>query len=133
MQGFQGLDGARPDRGWYGWFAAAWAVAVLVGIVGLSIRRFVLRPQVLGGLSLSSGIVAVLIAALMVTYLLGWRALEAGGTSLAAELVGSHAVASRHALGDSELETSPLDAGAGRGLLPVRDDQRHARFARGRR
>ena len=81
MQGFQGLDGARPDRSWYGWFAAAWAVAVLVGIVGLSIRRFVLRPQVLGELSLSSGIVAILIAALMVTYLLGWQALEAGSSS----------------------------------------------------
>ena len=78
MHGFRGLDAAQPDRSWYGWFAAVWAVAVLVGIIGLSYRRFVLRPKALGALSSSSGVVAALIVVLMVTYLLGWRTLEAG-------------------------------------------------------
>ncbi|HUG82298.1 MAG TPA: hypothetical protein VML01_11590, partial [Bryobacterales bacterium] len=36
LQGFRGLETARPDETWYGAFAAAWAVAVLVGIIGLS-------------------------------------------------------------------------------------------------
>ena len=76
--GFQGFDHARPDAShlgtsWYGSFAALWAAAVLVGIVGLSIRRFVMRPPTLGELSWSSALVAALIIVLMATYLLGWR------------------------------------------------------------
>jgi len=81
MHGFRGLDAAQADRSWYGSFAAAWAVAVLVGIIGLSFRRFVLRPKVLGAVSMSSGMVAVLIVVLMVTYLLGWRVLAAGSAN----------------------------------------------------
>ncbi len=73
--GFYGLDLARADTSWYGGFAALWAAAVLVGIVGLSVRRFVMRPQVLGKPSVSSALVAALIVLLMVTYLLGWRTL----------------------------------------------------------
>jgi Fe-S oxidoreductase len=71
--GIVGLDSPRVDEGWYGAFAAVWALAVLIGILGLAFRRFVLRPAVLGKLSGSSAAVAALIVALMVTYLAGWR------------------------------------------------------------
>jgi Fe-S oxidoreductase len=76
--GFLGLDAASSERTWYGAFAAVWAFAVLAGIIGLSIRRFVLRPKLLGPLSPSSGLIAFLIAALMVTYLLGWGVFPLG-------------------------------------------------------
>lgn len=78
--GFRGLDTATESRAWYGTFAAVWAIAVLIGILGLSFRRFVLRPAVLGELSATSAIVAALIALLMVTYLAGWRVLQVGST-----------------------------------------------------
>ncbi len=71
--GVLGLDHAQEDLGFYGLFAAVWAVFVLVGIVSLSFRRFILKPKALGDLSATSGIVAVLISLLMVTYLLLWR------------------------------------------------------------
>jgi hypothetical protein len=71
--GLLGLENAERMNSWYGTFAGAWAFAVIVGIVGLSFRRFVLRPKALGKLSPTSGLVAFLITALMVTYLLGWR------------------------------------------------------------
>ncbi len=75
--GFAGLEHATPDVSWYGWFAAIWSVAVLVGILGLTYRRFIVRPAALGDhLSVTSGIVAVLIVVLMVTYLGGWGWLE---------------------------------------------------------
>jgi len=80
--GFMGLENAHRDESWYGWFAAGWAVAVTVGIVGLAFRRFVLRPKILGDkLSGGSAIVAGLIVVLMVTYLAGWRWLEIGSTA----------------------------------------------------
>jgi Fe-S oxidoreductase len=53
-------------------------LAVLVAMFGLSFRRFVLRPKPLGKLSVTSGIVAFLISALMVTYLLGWGVFPVG-------------------------------------------------------
>jgi Fe-S oxidoreductase len=71
--GIRGLAKATETRSWYGTFAAVWACAVLVAMIGLSFRRFVLRPKALGKLSSTSAIVAFLISALMVTYLLGWR------------------------------------------------------------
>ena len=83
LQGLAGLENAALDRSWYGTFAAVWAVAVLVGIVGLAYRRFVVRPPQLGEVSVSSGWVAALIVLLMVTYLLGWRGLEAASPSWA--------------------------------------------------
>ncbi len=50
--------------------AATFAVACLVGIVGLTVRRFLLRPRWLGASpSLGSALVAILIATLMVSYL----------------------------------------------------------------
>jgi Fe-S oxidoreductase len=49
---------------------AVFAVLVIIGICGLTFRRFILRPKALGEkLSWGSGLVAFLIAALMVTYL----------------------------------------------------------------
>lgn len=63
------------DRnGWFGsayfLLAACFSVAVLVSIVGLSIRRFLVRPRWLGEkVSLESGLIALLISTLMVTYL----------------------------------------------------------------
>jgi Fe-S oxidoreductase len=78
LLGLRGLSRATAARSWYGTFAAVWALAVLVAMIGLSFRRFVLRPKPLGKLSASSGIVAFLISALMVTYLLGWRVFPAG-------------------------------------------------------
>ena len=54
----------------YFYFAAAFAVACAAGIIGLFIRRFLVRPRWLGkDLSYGSGMVALLILILMVTYL----------------------------------------------------------------
>ena len=52
-------------------FVAVFAVAVAVSIAGLAIRRFVVRPKWLGKLSPESGIIALFIFILMVTYLAG--------------------------------------------------------------
>ncbi len=80
--GFAGLDHAAPDASLYGWFAALWAAAVLVGILGLSYRRFVVRPKTLGEhVSKTSGVVAALIVVLMVSYLAGWSWLDAPGAA----------------------------------------------------
>ncbi|MGD0223803.1 MAG: (Fe-S)-binding protein [Terriglobia bacterium] len=81
LLGLRGLDKAPGERTWYGAFVAVWAVAVLVGMIGLSFRRFVLRPKALGKLSPTSGAVAFLISALMVTYLLGWGVFLVGSLS----------------------------------------------------
>ena len=53
----------------YFYFAAAFALACAVGITGLFIRRFIVRPKWLGELSPESGWIAFLIFALMATYL----------------------------------------------------------------
>lgn len=79
--GVIGLQHAEPETSWYDAFAAAWAVAVLVGIFGLSFRRFVLRPKVLGPLSATSAIVATLISLLMVTHITAWKFLVIGSIS----------------------------------------------------
>lgn len=79
--GLRGLQHATYNHHWYGWFAALWAILVLVGIAGLSFRRFVLKPQALGKLSVTSGIVALLIFILMMTYLLEWKVLSIGSSS----------------------------------------------------
>src|ERR1019366_2889729 len=59
---------------WFGkfyyYFAAAFAGAVAVSILGLFVRRFLVRPRWLGEkVSIESGFIAFLIFALMVTYL----------------------------------------------------------------
>src|SRR4051794_11249886 len=54
----------------YSWFAAAFAAACAIGIFGLFVRRFFVRPRWLGQkVSYESGIIAALIFILMVTYL----------------------------------------------------------------
>jgi Fe-S oxidoreductase len=54
----------------YFYFAAAFALACAVSILGLFVRRFFIRPKWLGDkLSYQSGVIAVLIFVLMVTYL----------------------------------------------------------------
>ena len=63
------LDAAGPVGRWYFYFAALFAVACAVGIAGLFIRRFLVRPKWLGELSWQSGLIALLIFALMATYL----------------------------------------------------------------
>src|SRR5713226_1236178 len=50
-------------------FVAVFAVAVAVSIAGLAARRFVARPVWLGKVSAESGVIALLIFLLMVTYL----------------------------------------------------------------
>jgi Fe-S oxidoreductase len=50
-------------------FAGVFAIAVAVSIGGLTFRRFVIRPKWLGPLSKESGVIALLIFLLMVTYL----------------------------------------------------------------
>jgi Fe-S oxidoreductase len=59
--------------GFYHGFVAIWAVAVAVSIIGLFIRRFIVRPKWLGPLSVESGFIALLILVLMLTYLFGLR------------------------------------------------------------
>lgn len=58
-------------------FAAVFAVAVAVSIAGLAFRRLVIRPKWLGPLSPESGVIALLIFVLMITYLMtfvpGWE------------------------------------------------------------
>jgi Fe-S oxidoreductase len=53
----------------YFYFAAAFALACAVGIAGLFIRRFFIRPKWLEPLSPESGVIAGLIFLLMATYL----------------------------------------------------------------
>jgi Fe-S oxidoreductase len=70
----QGFGLTLLDRssgfGWlYHSFVAVFAVLVAVSIAGLAIRRFVVHPRWLGITSPESGIIALLIFILMVTYL----------------------------------------------------------------
>jgi Fe-S oxidoreductase len=63
------LDPVGRVGRWYFYFAAVFAVACAAGIFGLFIRRFLVRPKWLGAISWQSGLIALLIFALMVTYL----------------------------------------------------------------
>ena len=58
---------------WFGrayfWFVFVFAAAVAVAIAGLAFRRFVIRPRWLGPVSYESGVIALLIFFLMVTYM----------------------------------------------------------------
>ncbi|MCS6952743.1 MAG: (Fe-S)-binding protein [Bryobacterales bacterium] len=75
VSGF-GVDWIVPEsrfgRVYFG-AAAVFAVAVAVSITALAIRRFLVRPRWLGEVSLESGLIALLIFVLMVTYLAGWQ------------------------------------------------------------
>jgi len=62
----------------YFWITAVFAAACAVGILGLFIRRFLIRPKWLGAkLSWESGFIALLIFALMVTYLASFATADA--------------------------------------------------------
>jgi Fe-S oxidoreductase len=63
------LDRAHVISRLYSNFAAIWAILVAASILGLFLRRFVIRPVWLGKRSPESGVIAVLIFLLMVTYL----------------------------------------------------------------
>jgi Fe-S oxidoreductase len=78
----QGLNVGFLDRAgifgpFYFGFAAIFAIGVAGSISGLAFRRFVIRPKWLGPLSKESGIIALLILLLMLTYLAtfvpGWE------------------------------------------------------------
>ncbi len=70
----QGLVGR-----FYFYFAAAFAMACAVGIFGLFVRRFFVRPRWLGGkVSYESGVIALLIFLLMVTYLAAFAVGDSG-------------------------------------------------------
>ncbi len=59
-------------------FVAVWAVLVAISIAGLAVRRFIVRPVWLGPVAPESGVIALLIFILMVTYLAGLRLGESG-------------------------------------------------------
>jgi Fe-S oxidoreductase len=63
------LDPAGFAGRFYSYFAGAFALACAAGIFWLFVRRFLGRPKWLGELSWGSGLVALLIFLLMVTYL----------------------------------------------------------------
>jgi Fe-S oxidoreductase len=75
------LDQGGLGRAYF-WFAGAFAVAVAISIAGLAFRRFVIRPRWLEPLSPESGVIALLIFALMITYL---AAFQLGETTAAAK------------------------------------------------
>lgn len=56
----------------YFWFAFVFALFCAIAIMGLTFRRFVLRPKWLGPLSLESGVIALFIFILMITYMPMW-------------------------------------------------------------
>src|SRR5229473_5384230 len=53
-------------------FVAVFAVFVALAITGLAVRRFIAKPVWLGKISVESGVIALLIFLLMVTYLAGF-------------------------------------------------------------
>jgi len=65
-------------------FGFVFAVLCAISIAGLAFRRFVIRPPSLGPLSYESGIIALLIFILMVTYIPSWWVNEnsTGGIAL---------------------------------------------------
>jgi Fe-S oxidoreductase len=68
--GFGFLSPASRIGRFYYYFAAAFALACAVSILGLFVRRFLIRPRWLGeNLSYQSGVIALLIFVLMATYL----------------------------------------------------------------
>jgi Fe-S oxidoreductase len=88
--------GFLDHTGWFGQFyfylAAAFAVACAASIVGLFVRRFLVRPRWLGEkLSYESGVIAFLIFILMVTYLAAF--LVTDGDPSARVLWWSHTLA----------------------------------------
>ncbi len=63
---------------WYARALVPFAAGVLVGIVGLVVRRVAVRPEALGPLSWESVLIGVFIATLMITFLRGVFHLDEG-------------------------------------------------------
>ncbi len=77
--GFPFLSREGAFGRFYFYLAALFAVTVAISIAGLAIRRFIVRPRWLGDkLSYESGVIALLIFILMVTYLASFRVHEEG-------------------------------------------------------
>jgi Fe-S oxidoreductase len=74
----------------YFWFAGIFAIAVAVSIAGLAFRRFIIRPKWLEPLSPESGLIAFLIFALMITYLVQF--LVSDGTIAAWAIWWAHTI-----------------------------------------
>lgn len=74
--GFELLPRGNPYTFAYRGFVALFAVTVATAITGLALRRFLLRPKWLGSLSWESGLIALLILVLMVTFLVGFTLSE---------------------------------------------------------
>jgi Fe-S oxidoreductase len=70
--GFPFLDRRAFFGAFYFWFAFAFAACCAVSIAALAFRRFIVRPPALGPLSPESGLIALLIFVLMVTYMPMW-------------------------------------------------------------
>ena len=78
------LDPAGFFGRFYSYFAATFAAACAIGIFGLFVRRFFVRPRWLGQkVSYESGIIAALIFILMVTYLAAFAVKSAGPAAMA--------------------------------------------------
>jgi len=78
------LDPAGFFGHFYSYLAAAFAAACAIGIFGLFVRRFFVRPRWLGQkVSYESGIIAALIFILMVTYLAAFAVKSAGPSASA--------------------------------------------------
>jgi Fe-S oxidoreductase len=60
----------------YFWFAFVFAVCCAVSIAALAFRRFIIRPKWLEPLSPESGLIALLIFILMITYMPAWWVAE---------------------------------------------------------
>jgi Fe-S oxidoreductase len=70
--GFGFLKYRAAFGGFYYWFAFVFALLCAVSIADLAFRRFVIRPKWLGPLSYESGLIALFIFLLMVTYMAAW-------------------------------------------------------------
>jgi Fe-S oxidoreductase len=70
--GLSFLDRHAFFGGFYFWFAFLFALLCAVSIAYLAFRRFVLRPKWLGAVSTESGLIALFIFILMVTYMPSW-------------------------------------------------------------
>jgi len=75
------LDPAGAVGRFYFYFAGVFALSCAVGILGLFVRRFLARPKWLGELSWGSGLVALLIFMLMVTYLAAFFVPDGSGAA----------------------------------------------------
>jgi Fe-S oxidoreductase len=69
--------------GFYFWFAFLFALLCAISIAGLAFRRFVIRPKWLEPVSYESGVIALLIFILMVTYMPVWWVPESSSTGRA--------------------------------------------------